>query len=202
MPHPPPSIASACRSNRGGSGRPVPTGSACPCKGRIAADEQSDEGRALARLTDLGWGGTLREMFAAGAADAPVPPKVLAACVRVLADWGWAERPVAVVAMPSRSQPQLVGSLARGIADVGRMPLLGALDLVDGGPTGRARRQQRVPARRGLGAVQRRRSRRAGGPVLLVDDLVDSRWTITVAARELRGAGATEVLPFALALRG
>ncbi len=89
MPHPPPSTASACRSNRGGSGRPAPTGSACRCKGRISADEQSEEGRALARLTDLGWGGTLRELFAAGAADAPVPPNVLAACVRVLAEWGW-----------------------------------------------------------------------------------------------------------------
>ena len=37
------------------------------------------------------------------------------------------------------------------------------------------------------------------GPVLLVDDLVDSRWTITVAASLLRQAGATSVLPFALA---
>ena len=119
--------------------RQWPTGAdrlGVPVRGRIPADEQSDEGRALARLTDLGWGGTLREMFAAGAADAPVPPNVLAACVRVLADWGWPERPVAVVAMPSRSRPQLVGTLARGIADIGRMPMLGALDLVDGGPTG------------------------------------------------------------------
>lgn len=37
------------------------------------------------------------------------------------------------------------------------------------------------------------------GPILLVDDLVDSRWTFTLAARELRAAGATSVLPFALA---
>jgi ATP-dependent DNA helicase RecQ len=37
-------------------------------------------------------------------------------------------------------------------------------------------------------------------PVLLVDDLADSRWTMTVAGRELRRAGATAVLPFALAL--
>jgi ATP-dependent DNA helicase RecQ len=41
----------------------------------------------------------------------------------------------------------------------------------------------------------------AGGkPVLLVDDLADSRWTMTVAGRELRRAGAAGVLPFALAL--
>jgi ATP-dependent DNA helicase RecQ len=37
-------------------------------------------------------------------------------------------------------------------------------------------------------------------PVLLVDDLADSRWTMTVAGRELRRGGASAVLPFALAL--
>jgi ATP-dependent DNA helicase RecQ len=37
------------------------------------------------------------------------------------------------------------------------------------------------------------------GPVLLVDDLVDSRWSVTVAGRALRLAGAVQVLPFALA---
>jgi ATP-dependent DNA helicase RecQ len=40
------------------------------------------------------------------------------------------------------------------------------------------------------------------GPVLLVDDLVDSRWTLTIAAKALREAGAEAILPFALALRG
>jgi hypothetical protein len=44
--------------------------------------------------------------------------------------------------------------------------------------------------------------RDAAGPVLLVDDLADSRWTLTVTARALRRAGAASVLPFALALRG
>ncbi|GAB7304654.1 hypothetical protein MAFF212519_25330 [Clavibacter michiganensis] len=39
-------------------------------------------------------------------------------------------------------------------------------------------------------------------PVLLVDDLVDTRWTLTVAGRLLRKAGATRVLPFALAQQG
>jgi ATP-dependent DNA helicase RecQ len=40
------------------------------------------------------------------------------------------------------------------------------------------------------------------GPVLLVDDVADTRWSITVAARALRHAGAASVLPFALALDG
>ena len=184
--------------------RQWPTGAdrlGVPVRGRIPAEEQADEGRALARLTDLGWGGTLREMFAAGAADTPIPPNVLAACVRVLAGWGWAERPVAVVAMPSRSRPQLVDSLAHGIADVGRMPMLGALDAVEGGPSGGPGGNSAFR----LAGVWGRFSADAlavpAGPVLLVDDLVDSRWTVTVAARELRRAGASAVLPFALALR-
>ena len=40
------------------------------------------------------------------------------------------------------------------------------------------------------------------GPVLLVDDMVDSRWTLTVAAWLLRSHGSGEVLPLALALAG
>jgi ATP-dependent DNA helicase RecQ len=39
-------------------------------------------------------------------------------------------------------------------------------------------------------------------PVLLVDDLVDSRWTLTVAAWLLRSHGSGEVWPFALAQAG
>jgi ATP-dependent DNA helicase RecQ len=37
------------------------------------------------------------------------------------------------------------------------------------------------------------------GPVLLVDDIVDSRWTLTVIGSALRAAGSGEVYPFALA---
>jgi ATP-dependent DNA helicase RecQ len=37
------------------------------------------------------------------------------------------------------------------------------------------------------------------GPVLLVDDLVDSRWTLTAIGYRLLDAGSGPVLPFALA---
>ena len=43
-------------------------------------------------------------------------------------------------------------------------------------------------------------ARLGDAPVLLVDDLADSRWTVTVAGRALRRAGAASVLPFVLAL--
>ncbi|WP_353814737.1 RecQ family ATP-dependent DNA helicase [Agromyces sp. SYSU T00266] len=185
--------------------RAWPTGAdrlGVPVKGRIAPGEQAAEGRALARLTDLGWGSTLRELFAPNAPDAPVPARVLDACVRVLAEWGWSERPVAVASVPSRSRPQLVESLARGLSEVGRLPYLGVLAPVDGGPTGGPGGNSAFR----LSGVWNRFTADGldvpAGGVLLVDDLADSRWTLTIAARELRRAGAAEVLPFTLALRG
>ena len=145
------------------------------------------EGRALARLTDLGWGGTLRSVFAVDAPDAPASPAMLAACVRVLADWGWADRPVGVVAMPSRSHPQLVDSVARGLAAAGRLDYLGALEYAappQGGPGGNSafRLAQVFDAFTVPFPLP-------AGPVLLVDDLADSRWTLTVASRLLLRAG-------------
>lgn len=173
-----------------------------PVKGRIAPDEQASEGRALARLTDLGWGNTLRELFASGAPDAAVTPQLLQACVRVLAGWGWAERPVAVIAMPSRSRPLLVDSLARGIAEVGRLPYLGALEPVGGGPSGQSGGNSVFRLAGLWDRLSAEHLDVPAGPVLLVDDLVDSRWTMTIAARVLRQAGATDVLPLVLAMRG
>jgi ATP-dependent DNA helicase RecQ len=172
-------------------------------KGNIHPGERMLEGRALARLTDLGWGNTLRTLFAPNTPDAPASPELVAACVRVLADWGWDERPVGVVGMPSRGHPLLVDSIARGLASVGRLPYLGSLELAGGGPTGEpggnsAYRLSKVWNAFGMGGLELP----SGGPILLVDDLADSRWTLTVAARLLRQSGASTVLPFVLALRG
>jgi ATP-dependent DNA helicase RecQ len=175
-------------------------------KGRIDPGERILPGRALARLTDLGWGNTLREVFAPGTPDAPASAPMLAACVRVLAEWGWSERPVGVVAMPSRRHPLLVASVADELSRVGRLPMLGTLDLVGTGPTGEtggnsAYRLSSVWGAFEVGAELAANLAGATGPVLLVDDLSDSRWTLTVAGRLLRRAGAPAVLPFALALR-
>jgi ATP-dependent DNA helicase RecQ len=177
-------------------------------KGKIAVDDRAEAGRAVARLTDLGWGGVLRELFAAGASDAPISDELLGACVRVLKDWGWAERPAAVVSIPSRSRPQLVDSMARGIARIGRLTDLGSLDLVGegarGGPGGNsAYRLADVWGQLAVGPALAEGLRSIGGkPVLLIDDRVDSRWTLTTAARELRRSGAGSVLPLVLAQVG
>ncbi|MBA0051974.1 RecQ family ATP-dependent DNA helicase [Streptomyces sp. AJS327] len=189
-------------------------------KGRIPAEEQCSTGRALGRLSDIGWGNRLRPLLAENATDGPVPDDVLRAAVAVLADWarspgGWAAdvpdtsaRPVGVVALPSRTRPRLVESLARGIAEVGRMPLLGTL--TDTRPHGahaahRSNSAQRLRALSGSFAVSGELTAAlasAPGPVLLVDDSTDSGWTLAVAARLLRRAGSGPVLPLVLATSG
>jgi ATP-dependent DNA helicase RecQ len=175
-----------------------------PVKGRFSPGEVLLPGRALARLSDLGWGQRLREILRS---DAAASPEVLRAGVSVLAQWGWARRPVGVVAVPSRSHPVLVRSVADGLAEVGRLPFLGSLDLAHGGPTGdpggnSAFRLAGVWERLVVGPELGAALAATTGPVLLVDDLVSSRWTMTVAGRALRAAGAPDVLPFALAIDG
>ena len=78
-----------------------------PLSGKLKAGELAEPGRALGRLTDIGWGNRLRELFAPGVghADAPVPDDMVDGCVQVLASWGWAQRPVGVVTMGSVSRP-------------------------------------------------------------------------------------------------
>ncbi|WP_416902310.1 DEAD/DEAH box helicase [Micromonospora echinospora] len=183
-----------------------------PLKGRIAPTEQALPGRAVGRLSDLGWGGRLRALVGPDAADAPVPDDVVAAVVEVLKDWShgddpWPRRPAGVVAVGSRRRPRLVGSLAERIAEIGRLPLLGQVAPTDAasaaGPRGNS--AQRVRALHDAFAVpDDLAGALAGltGPVLLVDDLVDSGWTLTLVARLLRRHGAPDVLPLALAVAG
>ncbi|GHC53068.1 RecQ family ATP-dependent DNA helicase [Streptomyces cinnamoneus] len=189
-------------------------------KGRIPAGEQAATGRALGRLSDIGWGNRLRPLLAPHVPDADIPDDVADAVVTVLADWargsgGWASgapdapaRPVGVVTVASRTRPRLIRSLGEHIARVGRMPLLGTVEY------GHAEADTRVPR---TNSAQRLRAldgaltvppalaealSAADGPVLLVDDLADTGWTLAVAARLLRRSGAAEVFPLVLAVQG
>jgi len=189
-------------------------------KGRIPPDEQAAPGRALGRLSDIGWSNRLRQLLGPQSADGPVPDDVADAVVTVLADWakgpgGWAfggegapARPVGVVTVDSRSRPQLIQSLGERIAAVGRIPLLGTVRYADEAVAARAPRSnsaQRLRALHGAltvpGPLAEAIAAR-GGPVLLVDDFTETGWTLAVAARLLRRAGAEGVLPLVLAVQG
>lgn len=180
-------------------------------KGRIPAGERHEPGRVVARLTDLGYGTALRVLFAVDSGgrplDAQVPAPLAAACLRTLKEWDWEQRPAAVAWVPSLSRPTLVSSLATGVAQAGRLALLGPLDLALGAAplnrsTNAAYRLRDVLHRFQVPEAMAARLPGLAGPVLLIDDLVESRWTLTIAARLLRQAGAGTVLPFALAAAG
>jgi ATP-dependent DNA helicase RecQ len=169
--------------------------------GRIGKAEQAETGRTLGRLTDAGWGNRLRELVGTAAQDTDLPAPVFQACVAVLASWDWAQRPVGVVALPSVRRQQLIHSLATRLAEVGRLRFVGTL-AAHGGPPRRANSAQRVAdlwQRLALPEELADALSTIDGPVLLVDDVVDTGWTMTMAARLVRQAGAPAVLPFALA---
>jgi ATP-dependent DNA helicase RecQ len=182
--------------------------------GKITADVSAEPGRALGRLTDLGWGPKIRQLLGsvqaagdgaeeASSPDEPVPGDMLAALVEVLAKWDWTQRPAAVIAMPSRTRPVLITSLASQIAKVGRLPDLGQLD--GGGAARPARHFNSAQRLRAVWdtivvpAAIRTELASLEGPVLLVDDVIETGWTMTVASMRLREAGASGVLPLVLA---
>lgn len=172
-------------------------------KGRIPAEELAAEGKAVARLSDLGWGAQVRQ--ALQSEDAALPEPLLQAGVRVLAGWDWGRRPEAVVSVPSRRHPQLIRSLAEGLARIGKLPYAGELGWQQGGPSSSPDSNSafRLAGLLGRFTVPAAVTEQIqGASVLLVDDEVVSRWTVTVAATELRRGGAELVLPFALGLRG
>jgi ATP-dependent DNA helicase RecQ len=162
-------------------------------KGKIAGVAP---GRALAFADDPAWGDVLRVLWLR---DAPAPPEVLDGLIQALVRWSasW-ERPVAVVAMPSRRFPLLVSSLAEHVARVGRLPLVEALEV--SGPPPTAEAASAVRARDLLARTTVRDGVSFEGPVLLVDDTVRTRWTVTVASALLADAGASQVMPLAVHL--
>ncbi|WP_341928121.1 DEAD/DEAH box helicase [Nocardioides psychrotolerans] len=166
-------------------------------KGKISAG--AAEGRAVARLTDLGYGQALRELFRPDAGNGPVPVGLVKAMVEVLGDWRPRVEGIAVV--ESATRPALTADLADGLSRFLQVPVVAHYAIVD---------PDVAPGQGAMNSAQRvaavgRRFTLSGevppGPVLLVDDLVVTGWTLTRAAHALRQAGATEVLPLVLALQ-
>ncbi|GAA2994908.1 RecQ family ATP-dependent DNA helicase [Actinokineospora diospyrosa] len=167
--------------------------------GKIPGSRLAEPGRALGRMTDIGWGNRLRDLFSS-TEDGEVPPDLVDACVKVLAAWGWAERPVGVVTVGSTRRPRLVASLGAQIASIGRLPILG--EVAVGASAPQANSAQRLAWLWKSMSVGEELAARVGGiegALLLVDDRIDSGWTMTVGAAMLRDVGAGAVLPFALA---
>lgn len=167
-------------------------------KGKIAA--AAEEGRAVARLTDLGYGQALRELFRPESPDGPVPVPLVRAVVEVLGDW---RPPVdGIVVVESATRPTLTADLADGLSRYLQVPVLGRWAVVDPDVApgkGSMNSAQRVAAVGRRSALEAEPGALEGRSVLLVDDLVATGWSLTLAARAIRGAGAAAVHPLTLA---
>ncbi|MGH3423542.1 MAG: RecQ family ATP-dependent DNA helicase, partial [Nocardioidaceae bacterium] len=155
-------------------------------KGRIPAEQQHRPGRAVARLTDLGWGNAVRDLFAAGAPDQEVPVALRHALVAVLDSWEWpdGERPDAIVGIGSVTHPQLVRHLVDGLSRYTSWPVVAHLEVrgpaePHEGVVNSARRLAAVAERHRLVEAEPVSGRR----VLLLDDRTITGWTLTVTAR-------------------
>jgi ATP-dependent DNA helicase RecQ len=105
-----------------------------------------------------------------------------------------------VTSVPSRTADALVRGFAESLAGELGLPYVSTLTTTtDGRPQAAMQNSvlQLENARAKLGIDPA--AAVPPGAVLLVDDLVDSRWTLTVAGKLLRAAGSGPVLPFALA---
>jgi ATP-dependent DNA helicase RecQ len=163
-------------------------------RGMIPAALRAEEGRALAYGADAGWGDAVERALSV---DQPLPDEIVDGLVRVLAAWGWSERPTWICPVPSRRRPTLVTDLAQRLGAIGRLPVATALERV--ADTG-FQHQQANSASAASGPLRAFRVTAAPppGPVLLVDDEIGSGWTATVAAVLLREAGTGAVYPLAV----
>ncbi len=161
---------------------------------KIPAAEQLADGRALAMWGDAGWGQLVRDgKLTAGRFD----DRLVDALAELVADWAPTPAPEWITAVPSTRYPTLVTEFAERLAVRLGLPFHPVLERIAERPT---QKEQRNSAHQqanvdGAFAVT---SSIVDAPVLLVDDLVDSGWTITEVGRLLRRAGVPLVQPVAL----
>ena len=90
------------------------------------------------------------------------------------------------------------------LAGKGKLPYLGVVEHTGPSSRGRSNGAQRLRAIYGAFKIPNEMKtalpRSAGKPILLVDDMVDSGWTITLVAYLLREAGAGPIYPFVLGI--
>ncbi len=165
-----------------------------PLSGKIS--DGPEVGRVLGRLSDLGWGQRLRTLL--DAPDGPAPDHIVDACIAILREWDWAQRPGAIMALQSATHPKLAADLSARLAHIGRLTDLGVLHTrPDRAPVSATNSAHRVAAL--FDSWETPDLTGLDTPILLVDTQTDTGWTLTLAARTLRLAGAPAVLPLALA---
>ncbi|MCX7817663.1 MAG: RecQ family ATP-dependent DNA helicase [Kiritimatiellae bacterium] len=155
-----------------------------------------NEGRALCLWGDGGWGRMVREdKYQNGR----FRDELVEACAAMVREWAPRPPPTWVTCIPSRSRPELVPDFARRLAERLGLPFAPALIKVKDNQPQKFMQNSAQQALNVCGVFQVDTSAMRKEPVLLVDDVVDSRWTMTVAGVLLMGRGCPAVWPVALA---
>jgi ATP-dependent DNA helicase RecQ len=163
--------------------------------GNLPAELRAEEGRILSRWGDAGWGQLV--------ADDKHANRFRDELVTAVADMvlnRWCPHPAAawVTCVPSRNHPDLVPDFAARLAALLNLPFRPVVRKVrDNEP--QKHQQNRFHRCRNLDGAFGIDGEVPDGPVLLVDDIIDSAWTMTVVAALLRRAGSGAVFPLALA---
>lgn len=174
-----------------------------PDRKKIPVELQAREGCTLSVYGESGWGELVRQgKYQDGyfsdelveAASRMIRTAVRQGGGRVYSD----PSPAWVTCVPSIRHPELVRSFAERLASSLRLPFSNALEKTrDTNP--QKEQQNSYHQLNNLRDAFRATVKYKGRPVLLVDDMVDSRWTLTYLAALLLGAGSGPVFPLALA---
>ena len=167
--------------------------------GRIATNLQVQPGRTLCVWGDAGWGGLVRQ---GKYYDRYFSDELVNACYELIEKWNPQPFPKWVTCIPSRRHPDLVPDFARRLAETLDLPFKQILIKTEERPEQKKMANSTQQARNIDGSLALTDEALSDGPLLLIDDMVDSRWTFTIAAWLLRSNGSGEVWPLALARVG
>jgi ATP-dependent DNA helicase RecQ len=168
-------------------------------KGKILPPLQAQPGKALCIWGDAGWGGLVRE---GKYRVRHFSDELVEACVRLVQEWNPQPAPAWVTSIPSLRHSDLVPSFAQRLATRLNLQFHMVIEKTDDRPEQKTMENSTQQARNIDGSLTISVPQLPAGPVLLVDDMADSRWTLTIAAWLLRSHGSGEVWPLALALTG
>ena len=160
---------------------------------------QAQPGKALCVWGDAGWGGLVRQ---GKYHDGHFSDDLVAACVKMIQEWNPQPSPTWVTCVPSLRHPELVPNFAQRLAAALGLPFHMVIAKTDARPEQKTMANSTQQARNIDGSLALNGQPIPPGPVLLVDDMVDSRWTLTVSAWLLRKSGSGAVWPMALSQTG
>ena len=160
-------------------------------------DPPNEIGCALCVYGDAGWG---RDVQRGKYVDGRFSRELVVASARAIRDrWRPQPEPEWVTALPSSVVSGLVDGFARSLAEELRLPYVECLSVLDGAEPQTAMQNSTLQLRNASHKIGILDGPVPSGPVLLVDDIVDSGWTLTVAGALLRSHGSGPVHPFTLA---